>query len=263
MMVATPTPLHRDARRGVLLGVNIDHVATIRNARGGCHPSPLLAARIAEAHGADGITVHLREDRRHIKDHDLDVLRAEIKTRLNLEMANTPEMVQIACRVKPNMVTLVPERRQEVTTEGGLDVARLWQELYPSVQTLHEAGILVSLFIDPTPAQLEATVKTGAQWVELHTGRYAESHNPETGVPGPDTLDTLNELMAAARLAQDLHLHLNAGHGLNYDNVRPILAMPDLVELNIGHSIVAQAVFEGLGPAILRMKNLLLQGPQV
>lgn len=234
-----------------LLGVNIDHVATLRNARGGSYPDPLTAALIAEANGADGITAHLREDRRHIRDADIQALKAQIKTRLNLEMANTPEMVNIALNAKPYMVTLVPERRQELTTEGGLDVIRSLVSLKESTDRLQAAGIKVSLFIDPDLRQLEASRQTGAAIVEFHTGTYCEAFG------GPHQASALEALMKAAEQAVDWGIEVNAGHGLNYENVQPVLAMPGLVELNIGHSIIAESVFTGLGSAVSRMKALI------
>ena len=237
-----------------LLGVNIDHVATVRNARGGFYPSPVEAALIAEAHGADGITVHLREDRRHIRDADLHTLKSVIRTRLNLEMANTPEMVSIALQEQPHMVTIVPEKRQEVTTEGGLDVIAHQAALTQTIQQLHDADIAVSLFIDPELAQLDASKAAGARVVEFHTGRYCEAYSPESG---SNAESELQALINAAQWCVEHHIQVNAGHGLNTDNVRPILRMPGLVELNIGHSIIADAIFVGLGPAVARMKALI------
>jgi pyridoxine 5-phosphate synthase len=242
---------------GIKLGVNIDHVATIRNARfkqgsGGHYPCPLKAAAIAEQYGADGITVHLREDRRHIRDADLRALRYQIQTRLNLEMACTEEMIETALLVRPDMVTLVPEKRQELTTEGGLDVLKRMEILSPAIATLQRQGIPVSLFVEPEATQLEACKQAGAQLVELHTGRYCELFE--------DTQDTrieLERLHQAARVAQTLGLGLNAGHGLHYGNVRPVLDLPGLLELNIGHSLVAEAIFSGLGPAVAKMKSIL------
>lgn len=239
-------------RHPIKLGVNIDHVATIRNARGGAYPCPLRAAELAERHGADGITAHLREDRRHITDADVRALRGRVTTRLNLEMANTPEMVALALMVRPDMVTLVPERRQEVTTEGGLDVITHHDALKLTVQRLQGVGIAVSLFVDPNTPQLEATHATGAVFVELHTGRYCEAfehgHNMEA---------ELEALMQAAHTTHALGMGLNAGHGLHTGNVRPILELPHLVELNIGHSLVAESVFIGLGEAVQQMKRIL------
>jgi len=235
----------------VKLGVNIDHVATLRNVRGTHYPCPIDAARIAEAHGADGITAHLREDRRHITDADMVALRQAVSTRLNMEMANTEEMVSIALRIKPNIVCLVPERREEVTTEGGLDVVRYQAALAKTITTLHQAHIEVSLFIDPDLDQLTAAQAIGAKVVEFHTGAYCEAFEA-----GPYQAE-LNLLMASAQKAVDWGITVNAGHGLHYQNVSPILALPQLYELNIGHSIIAQAVFDGLGPAVRQMKSLL------
>lgn len=238
------------------LGVNIDHVATVRNARGTSHPDPLQAALIAEEYGADGITAHLREDRRHMRDADLFQLKTSIRTRLNMEMANTPEMVDIALRLKPYMVTLVPERRQEVTTEGGLNVIGNLADLEASVSKLQGQGIRVSLFIDPALAQVAASQQTGAQIVEFHTGQYCEAFEAE-GLSGTATQQELQALMQAAQACVQAGIEVNAGHGLNYENVHPILQMPGLVELNIGHSIVSEAIFTGFGPAVARMKQLV------
>lgn len=248
-----------DVRVNVLLGVNIDHVATIRNARGDvAYPCPVRAAELAEAHGADGITAHLREDRRHIRDTDIRELRRRVKTRLNLEMANTPEMVQTALAVRPNMVTLVPERRQELTTEGGLDVAGHLSALTQSVEQMQAVGIEVSLFVDPDEAQIKASYATGASFIELHTGRYCQLYEQATASSA--FLEELEALKAAALLAGELGLKVNAGHGLHYGNVRPILALPGLIELNIGHSLIAEALFIGLGPAVAQMKTILNEG---
>jgi pyridoxine 5-phosphate synthase len=236
----------------VLLGVNIDHIATLRNARGGSYPCPLHAAYIAEQHGADGITVHLREDRRHIKDHDVWELRRRVTTRLNLEMANTPAMVAMAALVRPDMVTLVPEKRQELTTEGGLDVLTHSEALTQTVAQLQALGIAVSLFVDPAADPVRASLATGAQFIELHTGRYCEATEQTVHVA-----ETLTALHQAAALAVEIGLRVNAGHGLHYGNVRPVLTLPGLEELNIGHSLISEAVFTGLGPAVLRMKRLL------
>ncbi|HTR15989.1 MAG TPA: pyridoxine 5'-phosphate synthase [Acetobacteraceae bacterium] len=227
------------------LGVNIDHVATLRNARGGAHPDPVAAAEAALAAGADGITAHLREDRRHIRDADMERLCA-LPAPLNLEMAATPEMVAIACRLRPHAACLVPERRAEVTTEGGLDAAGQIEALRPVVAALTEAGIRVSLFLDPEPAQLRAAAALGAPVVELHTGAYAE------GCPGE-----LERLRAAASLTETLGLECHAGHGLTYDNVRPVAALPQVRELNIGHFLIGQAIFEGLPATVRRMKALI------
>ncbi len=230
----------------IRLGVNIDHVATVRNARGGAHPDPLAAARAAIQAGADGITIHLREDRRHIRDGDLAAIRAAITKPLNLEMAATPEMTRIALDARPNACCLVPERRQEVTTEGGLDVAGHVDELQPVVAALSQAGIRVSMFIDPDPVQLRASAAIGAAIVELHTGSYAEGH------PGE-----LERLRAAARLTRELGLECHAGHGLTYENVTPIAKLPEVKELNIGHFLIGQAIFDGIGPSIMRMKQII------
>lgn len=237
----------------ILLGVNIDHVATVRNARGGKEPDPLAAALLAEAYGADGITVHLREDRRHIRDADLHLLKTRIKTRLNLEMAATPEMLAIALETRPAMVTLVPERRQELTTEGGLNVVAMESTLTPYIKQLQDEGIPVSLFVAPDPEQIRASARTGARLVELHTGEYAEAF-PDHPAKADDAF---NALMHAAQLACDLNLTVNAGHGLTYENVHPILQLPGLVELNIGHNIIARAIFTGLGQAVAEMKSIL------
>jgi pyridoxine 5-phosphate synthase len=227
------------------LGVNIDHVATLRNARGGAHPDPLAAARAALAAGADGITLHLREDRRHIRDDDLTRIRAGIAAPVNLEMAATPEMVAIARAVRPHAACLVPERRAEVTTEGGLDAAGQIEALRPVVVALREVGIRVSLFIDPDPAQLHAAAALGAPVVELHTGAYAE------GKPGE-----LDRLRAAAAMTRTLGLECHAGHGLSFENVGPVAALPEVMELNIGHFLIGAAILDGgLGAAVAEMRR--------
>lgn len=226
----------------IRLGVNVDHVATLRNARGGRHPDPVEAARLVLAAGADGITAHLREDRRHIRDEDMERLRA-LPAPLNMEMAATPEMVAIARRLRPHAACLVPERRAELTTEGGLDVAGQKAALAEAVAALGEAGIVVALFIDPDPAQIEAARAVGAPAIELHTGRYAE------GLPGE-----LARLQEAARRAAALGLECHAGHGLTLANVGPIAAIPEVVELNIGHFLVGEAMFMGLGGAVRAMR---------
>lgn len=235
----------------VTLGLNIDHVATLRQARGGMEPDPIAAATIAELAGADGITVHLREDRRHINDRDVRLLKQTINTRLNLEMAATEEMQKIALATKPYSVTLVPEKRQELTTEGGLDVVSLKNNLKEYIKPIIEEGILVSLFIDPTAEQVEASAEIGAQYIELHTGQYAEAFNTKE-----DDIAFKN-LCEAATLAETIGLGLNAGHGLNYQNVRKILSIKNLEELNIGHSIISRAVMVGLDRAVKDMKYLL------
>jgi pyridoxine 5-phosphate synthase len=236
--------------RGLLLGVNIDHVATLRQARGGRSPDPLLAALVAEQWGADSITLHLREDRRHIQDRDVRALRAALQTRMNLEVAATPEMIAIALEVQPADVCLVPEKRAEVTTEGGLDVAAQRAAIASACRRLGDGGIRVSLFIDPDPEQVDAAAAAGAPAVELHTGAYAEAR-------GPERARELTRLAAAAERAAAASLVVNAGHGLDYHNVQPVAAIPVIEELNIGHAIVARAVMSGLGPAVAEMKRLM------
>lgn len=235
----------------MLLGVNIDHVATLRNARGGVDPDPIQAAEICEKSGATSITTHLREDRRHIKDQDVKTLKKILKTNLNLEMAVTDDMQKIALSVKPHSVCLVPEKRQEVTTEGGLDVVSRLNRITEFVQPLLDAGILVSLFIDPSKEQVYAAAKTGAQFIELHTGQYSMAFGT------PDETEEFEKLREASRLAHALGLKVNAGHGLNYENVYRIKQIEDLYELNIGHSIIARSVFVGLEQAVNEMKNLI------
>jgi pyridoxine 5-phosphate synthase len=243
-----------DGRRGELdvrLGVNIDHVATLRQARRGMGPDPIYAAFIAEAAGADMITVHLREDRRHIQDRDLRLLRLTVFTAMNLEMALAEPVIRIALDVRPEQVTFVPERRQEVTTEGGLDVVAGGKKVAAAARRFHARGIKVSLFIDPDPAQVKASGATGADMVELHTGAYANARTGEAlGVE-------LERLRDAARLAAELGLRVCAGHGLNYHNVLPVAGIPEIVEVNIGHSIISRAVFSGLEAAVGDMKRLL------
>ena len=228
------------------LGLNIDHVATLRNARGGTHPDPLVIAQEAVQAGVDGITLHLREDRRHIRDDDLARIRAAITAPINLEMAATPEMVEIACRTRPHACCIVPERRAEVTTEGGLDAAGQLESLRPIVQRLNEAGIRVSLFIDPDPAQLQAAAALQAPVVELHTGAYAEGRAGE-----------LLRLTEAAALTAKLGLECHAGHGLTYDNVTPIAALSQVMELNIAHFLIGEAILVGLDAALRRMRELM------
>jgi len=232
------------------LGVNIDHVATIRNARGGRHPDPVRAARLAAQAGADGITAHLREDRRHISDHDIERLSREIDLPLNLEMAATEEMLAIALRHRPHAACLVPEKREERTTEGGLDVRRFRDQLAPYVRRLGEAGIRVSLFIEPDPAQLDAAVALGALVVELHTGAYCEAE-------GPAQARHLGRIVDAAARAATIGLECHAGHGLTFDTVAPVAAIPTVAELNIGHFLVGEAIFGGLESAIRRMRALM------
>ncbi len=236
------------------LGVNIDHIANVRQARRTVEPDPVSYALLAELGGADGITVHLREDRRHIQDRDVELLRATVRSRLNLEMAATAEMESIALRLRPDMVTLVPERREEVTTEGGLDVCAQLAGLTALVGSLQQAGIGVSLFVDADPAQLEACRQSGARWVELHTGRYAEADWAEQH-------RELARLEKGTALARELGLRVNAGHGLTYQNVEPIAAIPGMEELNIGHTIVARALAVGLEQAVRQMKALV-QNPR-
>jgi pyridoxine 5-phosphate synthase len=234
------------------LGVNIDHVATLRQARyhgrEGGEPDPIEAALICESAGAHGITAHLREDRRHMQDRDIRKLRQVLKTRLNLEMANTPEIVSIALQVKPDIVCLVPERRAELTTEGGLDAASHWLSLSDTRRRLNDAGIEVSLFITPDPAQVEAAARVGGQFVELHTGAFAESFHRKR-----ERAVEIERLAAAAGQAHQLGLQVNAGHGLNYRNVPALCQVPHLVELNIGHSIVSRAMVVGLATAVREM----------
>ena len=228
------------------LGVNIDHVATIRNARGGEHPCPVRAAALAASAGADGITAHLREDRRHITERDIERLKAEIDLPLNLEMAATPEMLSIALKTRPHAACIVPEKRQEVTTEGGLDAARLRPELKRYVEELSAAGIRVSLFIDAESGQLQAAKELGAPVVELHTGAYAQGKAGE-----------YENIVASARLAEELGLECHAGHGLNYENVGRIAAIQSLKELNIGHFLIGEAIFMGMDKSIKQMLMLM------
>ncbi|HDL7928331.1 TPA: pyridoxine 5'-phosphate synthase [Yersinia enterocolitica] len=235
----------------LLLGVNIDHIATLRNARGTIYPDPVQAAFIAEQAGADGITVHLREDRRHITDRDVRILRETIQTRMNLEMAVTDEMVGIACEINPHFCCLVPEKRQEVTTEGGLDVAGQIDKMTVAVSRLSEAGILVSLFIDADMRQIDAAVAVGAPYIEIHTGAYADATSDLAQQA------ELVRIAKAATYAANKGLKVNAGHGLTYHNVQPIAALPEIHELNIGHAIIGQAVMSGLAAAVTDMKVLM------
>ena len=232
------------------LGVNIDHVATLRQVRRASYPDPLLAALVAEQAGADSITLHLREDRRHIQDYDVERMRASLQTRMNLEMAATDAMIEIARRVRPQDACLVPERREEVTTEGGLDVAGQVARLRECCAALREAGSRVSLFIDPEPKQLEAAFEAGAPVVELHTGAYADSSGERQALE-------LMRLVEAARFGSRIGLTVHAGHGLHYHNVQPVAAIAEIVELNIGHAIVARAVIDGLAAAVREMKSLM------
>ena len=237
----------------ILLGVNIDHIATLRNARGTLYPDPLQAAFVAEQAGADGITVHLREDRRHITDRDVRLLRQTIQTRMNLEMAVTDEMLDIACELHPHFCCLVPEKRQEVTTEGGLDVAGQRDKMAAAVARLSAAGIQVSLFIDPDERQIEAAVAVGAPYIEIHTGAYADAENALVQAA------ELARIAVAARFAAGRGLKVNAGHGLTYHNAQAVAALPEMHELNIGHSIIGRAVIDGLSTAVRDMKQLLLE----
>lgn len=243
--------------RELRLGVNIDHVATIRNARGGRHPDPVRAARLAEQAGADGITAHLREDRRHIGDEDIARLVRELKLPLNLEMAATQEMLEIALRHRPHAACLVPEKRSEITTEGGLDVVVATDQLRPFVRRLGEAGIRVSLFIDPEKRQLDRARELGAPVVELHTGAYCEAAQDSQN--SARRLRELERIAAAARHAEALGLECHAGHGLGFDTVGPVAAIPTIVELNIGHFLVGEAIFSGLDSAIKRMRALMTE----
>jgi pyridoxine 5-phosphate synthase len=236
------------------LGVNIDHVATVRQARGIDVPDPVAAAAIAELAGADGITVHLREDRRHIQVRDVRILKQTIKTKMNLELANVPEIVGIALELAPEDVCIVPERREEVTTEGGLDVVGNLDALAASTRLLIDNGCRVSMFIDPESDQIAASAEAGAEFVEIHTGRYAEARGED------EVRARLIEIHTAVATARELGLRVNAGHGLNYRNVKPVAAMPGIEELNIGHAIIARAVFVGLDSAVREMKDLMLEG---
>jgi pyridoxine 5-phosphate synthase len=236
------------------LCINIDHVATIRQARGGMEPDPVTIAGIVEIAGADGIVVHLREDRRHIKDRDLRLLRQTIKTRLTLEMAATDEMIEIATQVKPDIVTLVPEKREELTTEGGLDVVNLQRHVSGAVARLHDAGVLVSLFVDPEQRQVEAAEQTGTDCIEIHTGLYADA-------PSPDVEDMeFEKILTIARAAMDLGLRVHAGHGLNYRNTARIAAISEIQEFSIGHAVIARAVFVGIERAVQEMLALVQKG---
>ncbi len=236
---------------GILLGLNIDHIATVRQARGEIYPEPVHAALLAEQHGADSITLHLREDRRHIQDRDVEVLRGLLQTRMNLEMAVTEEMLGIAERIQPQDCCLVPEKREELTTEGGLDVLGQESRMQDACARLREAGVRVSLFIDADPTQVEAAVRVGAPVIEIHTGHYATAR-------GAAQQAEFARIAHAAAYAASLGLQVNAGHGLHYHNVQPIAAIPVMRELNIGHAIVARALFSGLGAAVREMKQLML-----
>ncbi|QQX81460.1 pyridoxine 5'-phosphate synthase [Shewanella sp. KX20019] len=238
----------------ILLGVNIDHIATLRQARGTNYPDPVHAAAVAEHAGAEGITIHLREDRRHIVDRDVYTLAKTLKTRMNFEMAVTQEMLDIACEIKPAYVCLVPEKREELTTEGGLDVAGQQEKISAAVERLAKEGIKVSLFIDADKAQIDAAVAVGAPVIEIHTGCYADAQNDA------DAAAELNRISTMATYAHDKGLVVNAGHGLHYHNVKPIAAIPELYELNIGHAIIARAAIDGLATAVRDMKQLMVEG---
>ncbi|MDB5796666.1 MAG: pdxJ [Paucimonas sp.] len=246
MSFLQPTPQMID------LGVNIDHVATLRNARGTRYPDPVQAALQAEEAGADCITLHLREDRRHIRDADVIAIRPLLATRMNLESAVTPEMIEFACRIRPHDACLVPERREEITTEGGLDVVRYFDEVRAAVRKLQEEGIRVSLFIDADATQIRAAAEAGASVIELHTGRYADAE------AGAQQAAELARIAAGVEEGVRRGLKVNAGHGLHYSNVQAIAAIPDIAELNIGHAIVAQAVFDGWQRAVREMKAAMI-----
>lgn len=240
----------------VKLGVNIDHIATVRQARRAAEPDPVTAAAVCETAGADGITVHLREDRRHIQDKDVELLRKTVKSGLNLEMAAAEDIVRVALNVKPDSVCIVPEKRQELTTEGGLDIVSAKKDLAGIVERLKSAGIEVSIFVDPDKSQIEAAAGIGADCVELHTGKYADAFGKTRKLAG-DALVEYKRLERAGTLAVELELLLNAGHGLDYANVKPVASIPAMNELNIGFSIIARAVFVGLDRAVREMKQLL------
>lgn len=239
--------------KDILLGVNVDHIATLRQARGTSYPDPAHAAAVAEHAGADGITIHLREDRRHIQDRDVYVMAKTIQTRMNLEIAVTDEMLDIACEVKPEYVCLVPEKREELTTEGGLDVAGNLEKITAATKRLSDAGIKVSLFIDADKAQLDAAKQTGAPYIEIHTGAYADAENDA------EMTAELERIREGVQYAHSLGIVVNAGHGLHYHNVKPIAAMPEIYELNIGHAIIARAAIDGLEKAVRDMKRIMLE----
>lgn len=236
----------------ILLGVNVDHIATLRQARGTTYPDPVHAAAVAEHAGADGITVHLREDRRHIQDRDIELLQHTLQTRMNFEMAVTEEMLTIACRIKPAFVCLVPEKREELTTEGGLDVAGQLDKITDAVARLSAEGIATSLFIDADKAQIDAAAASKAPYIEIHTGHYAEATSEQ------EQAAELVKLTEGVKYAVSLGLKVNAGHGLHYFNVKPIAAIPEIIELNIGHAIIARAAIDGLEKAVRDMKQLML-----
>jgi pyridoxine 5-phosphate synthase len=237
----------------LLLGINVDHIATLRQARGTNYPDPVYAASVAEHAGADGITVHLREDRRHIQDRDIHVLKQTLHTRMNFEMAVTDEMVSIACDVKPVFCCLVPEKREELTTEGGLDVVGQLNKITAAVEKLATAGIEVSLFIDADKTQIDAALASKAPYIEIHTGHYADADS------NVEQQAELVRLIDGIKYAHSIGLKVNAGHGLNYFNVKPIAAIEEIMELNIGHAIIARAVIDGLDKAVRDMKKLMLE----
>lgn len=242
--------------KDILLGVNVDHIATLRQARGTSYPDPVHAAAVAEHAGADGITIHLREDRRHIQDRDVYVMAKTIQTRMNLEIAVTDEMIDIALNVKPAYVCLVPEKREELTTEGGLDVLGNLQKITDATTKLTQAGIKVSLFIDADKAQIDAAKQTGATYIEIHTGAYADAETEG------EQLAELARIREGVQYATALGIIVNAGHGLHYHNVKPIAQMPEIYELNIGHAIIARAAIDGLEKAIRDMKRLMIEARQ-
>lgn len=242
--------------KDIFLGVNVDHIATLRQARGTTYPDPAHAAAVAEHAGADGVTIHLREDRRHIQDRDVYVMKETIQTRMNLEMAVTEEMLSIACDVKPAFCCLVPEKREELTTEGGLDVQGQQSKIEAAVTQLSEHNIITSLFIDADKQQIDAAHASGAEFIEIHTGHYAEATNEQA------QQNELSRLIEGIEYADSLGLKVNAGHGLHYFNVKPIAAIEQIIELNIGHAIVARAAIDGLAKAVFDMKQLMLQARQ-
>ncbi|KID58428.1 pyridoxine 5'-phosphate synthase [Pseudoalteromonas luteoviolacea CPMOR-1] len=242
--------------KDILLGVNVDHIATLRQARGTSYPDPAHAAAVAEHAGADGITIHLREDRRHIQDRDVYVMAKTIQTRMNLEIAVTDEMLDIACEVKPEYVCLVPEKREELTTEGGLDVIGNQQKVAEAVEKLSAAGIKVSLFIDADKAQIDAAKATQAPYIEIHTGAYADAESDS------EQSAELERIREGVQYADSIGIIVNAGHGLHYHNVKPIAQMPEIYELNIGHAIIARAAIDGLEKAVRDMKRIMLEARQ-
>ena len=237
------------------LAINIDHIATLRNARGGSEPDPVDAARVVEKAGAAGVVCHLREDRRHIRDRDVELLREAVTTKLDLEMAAVPEIIRIALRIKPDLVTIVPERRKELTTEGGLDVAGQRNKLRKAIRQLHAGGIAVSLFVDPLRKQIEAAKELGGDMVEIHTGEYADAKSPSQR----DRL--LGKIQEIAKFARSLNLGVNAGHGLGYDNVVPIAGIAEIEEVSIGHAVIARAALVGLESAVAEMVRLVRGKP--